>query len=68
MDVAVNYIACSASGEALDKAVKNPALVTVGNLALIAVVSNLALVAVIGNRLVFFVGGSSESFDLGMVI
>ena len=68
MDIAVNYIACSASGEALDEAVKNPALVTVGNPALMAVVGNLALVAVIGNRLVSFIGGSSESFNLGMVI
>jgi hypothetical protein len=68
LDIAINYIARSASSEALDKAVKNPALVTVSNLALIAVVNNLALVAVVSNHLASFVGGSSKSFNSGIVI
>ena len=68
LDIAIDYITRSASGEALDEAVKNPALVTVGNSALVAVVSNLALVAVINNHLASFIGGSSESFNSGMVI
>jgi hypothetical protein len=49
--------------------VSNLALIAVvSNLALVAVINNLALVAVISNHLVSFVGGSSESFNSGMVI